>query len=306
MKLPAGGWVSSTLVAEGEPVDPTRLPAVGFFLVRGDYFQALHIPLLAGRTFDQRDTPDAPTAVLINEAAARAFFPEGDPVGRRIRLGPDPSAPWCVIVGVVGDIREQGLDVPPAPAVYPSHVQNTWWRSLTLVVRTPGDPRAAEPLLRQAVRDADPTLALRGVRTLDEVVGTNLDARRFGLGLISCFAGVALVLAAVGIYGVLAFSVTSRSREFGVRLALGATRRSVLMLVLGQGLAWSLLGVSAGIATAGAGGRLLEGMLYGVSPADWPTFLAVTIGLLAVVAVACLVPAARATRVDPIASLRAE
>ena len=306
MKLPAGGWVSSTLVAEGEPVDPTRLPAVGFFLVRGDYFQALHIPLLAGRTFDQRDTPDAPTAVLINEAAARAFFPEGDPVGRRIRLGPDPSAPWCVIVGVVGDIREQGLDVPPAPAVYPSHVQNTWWRSLTLVVRTPGDPRAAEPLLRQAVRDADPTLALRGVRTLDEVVGTNLDARRFGLGLISCFAGVALVLAAVGIYGVLAFSVTSRSREFGVRLALGATRRSVLILVLRQGLAWSLLGVSAGIATAGAGGRLLEGMLYGVSPADWPTFLAVTIGLLAVVAVACLVPAARATRVDPIASLRAE
>jgi putative ABC transport system permease protein len=306
MKLPAGGWISSTLAAEGEPSDPARLPEVGFLLVRGDYFQALRVPLLAGRFFDERDSPQSATAVLINQAAARAYFPQGVPVGRRIRLGPDPTAAWSIVVGVVGDIREQGLDLAPAPVVYPNHVQNTWWRSLNIVIRTRGDPWAAVPLLRRAVRDADPTLALRNVRPMDEVLGGSLAARRFALGLVACFAGVALVLAAVGIYGVLAFSVTSRTREFGVRIALGATRKSVLLLVVGQGLAWSLLGLAMGVSAAMAGGRLLRGLLYGVTPADRTTFAVVTAALLLVMLVACLIPAARATRVDPIESMRAD
>ena len=305
-KLPLSGWVSSTLVAEGEPVDPTRLPEAGYFPVRGDYFETMRIPLLAGRTFDLRDSPDGTRVVVINQAAVHQFFPRGDAVGRRIRLGPDPTAPWSLVVGVVGDLREQGLDVPPAPAVYPDHVQQTWWRSLTIVVRTRGDPLTAEPLVRQAVRDADPTLALRNVSTFEAVLGSTLAARRFSLGLVSCFAGVALLLAAVGLYGVLAFSVTSRTREFGLRLALGATRRSVLLLVLRQGMTASILGVLAGIAGAVVGGRLLQRMLYGVGPADWRTFVAAVAGLLAVAVLACVIPAARATRVDPTASLRAE
>ena len=306
MKLPTRGWITSNLVVEGEPNDPTRPNDIGYLLVRGDYFKAIGVPLIEGRFFDDEDTPNGVGAVLINQAAARAYFPRLDPVGRRIRLGPDPSAAWSVVVGVVGDVREQGFDVPAAPAVYPDHVQNTWWRSLILTVRTRGDPLRAEPLVRAAVHDADPTLALRAVRTLDEALGSNLAARRFALWLVLCFAGVALALAAVGTYGVLAFTVSSRTREFGVRLALGATRRSVLLLVLRQGVTWAGVGLVAGLAGAAVGGPLLRGLLYAVRPADGATFAAVAGLLVSVVLVACLVPAARATRADPVESMRAD
>jgi putative ABC transport system permease protein len=306
LSVPTDGRVYSGIVVDGEPSDPTRVADIGYSLVRGDYFKALGIPVRAGRLFDDRVKPDDSGTVVVNETAARAFFPRGNAVGRRIRLGPDPKAPWSLVIGVVGDTRELGLDVPPGPTVYANHVQNTWRKSLAIVVRTQREPRAAESALRRAVRSADPSLALRDVRTLDDVLGSSLAARRFALGLVSCFAGVALLLAAVGVYGVLAFSVTSRTREFGVRLALGATNQSVLLLVLRQGLAWSLLGLALGVAGAVASGRLLTSMLYGVSPADPATFIAVALGLVSVVVVACLVPAARAMRVDPITSLRAE
>jgi putative ABC transport system permease protein len=306
MKLPTGGRMTSGLVVDGQPTDPTHLSSVGYTLIRGEYFKALGIPLVTGRTFDEHDTPDAPGVVIVNQAAARAFFRGGEAVGGRVRLGPNPAAPWSVVIGVVGDIRDQGFDVTPGPAVFASHVQNTWWRSLAIVIRTTSDPRVAEPALRRAVRHADPALALRDVRSLEDVLGSSLGARRFALGLVSCFAGVALVLAAVGIYGVLAFSVTSRTREFGVRLALGATTRNILVLVVGQGMAWSLVGLTLGIAGAVAGGRLLSGLLYGVTPTDVTTFVSVALGLLLVVVVASLVPAARAMRVDPTMSMRAE
>jgi len=306
MMLPTTGKVSSGLVVDGSSADPAHPADVGYTLVRGDYFRTLGIPLRAGRLFDARDRVGATGAVIVNETAARTLFPHGDAVGRRVRLGPDPTAPWSVVVGVVGDVRDQSLDLPATPAVYSSHVQNTWWRSLVLTVRTTGDPRAAERLVRRAVRSADPQLALRDVRPLDEVLGASLAARRFALALVSAFAAVALTLAAIGIYGVLAFSVTSRTREFGVRLTLGATRRSVLLLVVRQGMLWSLVGLALGIAGAASGGHLLDGMLYGVRAADAATFAAVASGLLVVVLLACLVPAARATRVDPIASVRAE
>jgi len=304
--VPTDGRVYSGIVVEGEPSDPTRVADIGYSLVRGDYFRTLGIPVRAGRLFDDGAKPDDPGTVVLNETAARAFFPRGNAVGRRIRLGPDPKAPWSLVIGVVGDTRELGLDVPPGPTVYANHVQNTWRRSLAIVVKTERDPFVAESALRRAVRSADPSLAVRDVRTLDDVLGSSLAPRRFALGLVSCFAGVALLLAAVGIYGVLAFLVTSRTREFGVRLALGATNQSVLLLVLRQGLGWSLRGLALGVAGAVASGRLLTSMLYGVSPADPATFIAVALGLVSVVVVACLVPAARAMRVDPITSLRAE
>ena len=306
MRLPTAGRVYSGIMVVGEASDAGRAVDIGYSLVRGDYFQTLGIPLRAGRLFDERDRADAPGTVILNEAAVRAFFPGGSPLGRLVRLGPDPKANPLTVVGVIGDTREQGLDIPPAPTVYASHVQNSWRRQMSIVVRTRGDPHSAESVVRRAVRAADPTLALREVRSLEDVLGSSLAARRFALGLVSCFAGVALLLAAVGIYGVLAFSVSSRTREFGVRLALGATNRRVLVMVLRQGLGWSLTGLAIGVAGAFAGGRLLNGMLYGVSPADSTTFVVAALGLLVVVVVACLVPAMRAIRVDPITTMRAE
>lgn len=161
-------------------------------------------------------------------------------------------------------------------------------------------------MLRRAVKAEDPSLAVRDMKPLEDVIGSSLAPRRFVLGLASCFAVIALLLAAIGIYGVLAYMVTSRTREFGVRLALGAAARSVLLLVVGQGLGWSLLGLALGLGGAVAGGRLLAGTLYGVQPIDATTYGSIVLGLLVVVGIACIVPAARATRVDPLTSMRAE
>ena len=306
MHVPMLGGGNSGLYVEGSAMDPDQVPSIGYTMIRGDYFKALRIPLVAGRTFDDTDTPDGPGTALLNQAAVRAFFPDGDAVGRRVRIGPNKQAPWTTIIGVVGDVRNEGFDTPAGPLYYDNGRQQTWWRTLSVVVRTAGNPIAAAPVIRQAVRNADPTRAVRDLEPLDQAIGSNLASRRFALGLAASFAGLALLLAAVGIYGVLAYSVTSRTREFGIRLALGAPKHSVLMLVLREGLGWSLAGLALGLAGAVAGGRLLTGMLYGVGPMDLGTYLAVGIGLLVVVTVACLVPAARATSTNPLTATRAE
>ena len=306
MYLPAQGREFSTMFVEGASAYSGQPPDIGYTMVRGDWFRALRIPLIAGRTFDETDLPDGPRVATINEAAARAYFPKGNAVGSRVRIGPNPRAAPVTIVGVVGDMRDASNSTAPAPTIYDDARQNTWWPSLSLVVRTTGDPLVAMPAIRAAVRAADPTLALRDVVTLDEVIGESLSARRFALGLAACFAALALLLAAVGIYGVLAYTVNARTREFGVRLALGATAADVMRLVLRQGLGWSLAGLAFGIAGALAFGRLLAGSLYGVEATDTATFVSVALGLGLVVVLACIVPATRATRVDPIDSLRSE
>ena len=301
--LPTHGSVGSAVRVEGEPVDEANLPEIRYLAVRRDFFKALRIPLKAGREFDASDAADGPKTILINEAAERRFFPRGDALGRRIRIGPDPNGDPMTVVGVVGDIRTDGFAVPVPPTLFANHRRETWERSLAVVIRTSGDPASATPVLRRAVKGADPTLAIRDVRTLDDVIGSSLAPRRFALGLVASFAGLALLLATIGIYGVLSYAVTSRTREFGVRLALGATERSILVLVLRQGLAWSLFGLVVGVGGALASGRLLSRMLYGVQPLDSTTYVGVVGGLVVVVAVACLVPSLRATRVDPIQSM---
>jgi predicted permease len=304
--VPTQGRVGTSLRIEGQSNDEANLPDIGYIGVHGDYFKAMNIPLLRGRVYDATDDATKPKVVIINDVAARRFFPRGDAIGHRIRIGPQLNAQWMTIVGIVGNIRDEGLDIPSEPALFANHRQEAWETSLTFVVRTSGNPQTAVPLLRRAVTSADPSVALRNILPLEQVLGSSLSARRFSLALLTGFSAVALLLAAIGIYGVLAYSVTSRTREFGVRLALGATKHSVLLLVLRQGLAWSLLGAVLGVGAAVAGGRLLGGMLYGVGPVDLTTDGAVIAGVLLVVAAACIVPAARATQVDPITSMRAE
>ncbi len=307
MHLPMQGGENSSIYVEGAALGAEGPRDIGYTMVRGDYFKAMRIPLVEGRTFDATDSPEAGGGTaLLNQAAVRVFFPKGDAVGHRVRIGPNPAAPWTTIIGVVADIRERALDTPAQPLYYDNGRRQTWWGSFSLVVRTGAEPMALLPVVRTAVKRADPVLAVRGFETLEHVIGSSLAARRFALGIAAAFAGLAMVLAAVGIYGVLAYSVSARSREFGVRIALGASTRTVLRLVLRQGLSWSLAGLALGIAGAMAGSRLLAGMLYGVTSFDLPTYLAVAAGLLIVTISASVIPALRAARADPLDSIRTE
>ena len=303
--LPLEGSSTSSLMIEGVPADPDRLPEVGYISIVGNYFKAMSIPLLAGRDFAVTDLPKGPRVVIVSQALAKKYFPAGDAIGRRIHLGPDPRDPYETIIGIVGDVRQVGLDREPRPTVYVDNRQEAWGQ-LSAVVRTQGDPALAVSTLRNVVHAIDPMLAVRRVRTMEEVYSASLAARRFALVLICGFALLAVVLAAVGVYGVLAYTVSSRRREFGIRLALGASASSVLRLVMRQGIAWLAIGLLIGVGAALASGRVIAGMLYGVEPNDALTLIGVGIVLLAVVASACLIPAMRATRVDPAQTMRTD
>ncbi len=304
--LPTRGGSGTALRIEGDQNDEARLRELTYLSVRGDFFKALRIPILAGRAFDVRDRPDVPETAILNETAAKRFFPNGDAVGRRITIGPDPNAAWMTIIGVAGDIRSDGLDTPVKPTIYANHRHEAWMLSMSLVMRTSRSTTDAGALIRRAIRAHDSSLAIRDVQTLDDVVGASLASRRFALGLVTSLAFIALTLAAIGIYGVLAYNVANRTREFGVRIALGASSRRVVSLVVRQGVMASLTGIVAGLVGAMLGARLLSGMLFGVTPLDAGTYAAV-VGLVVIVAViACFVPALRATRVDPLTSMRAD
>ncbi|HEY5219252.1 MAG TPA: ABC transporter permease [Gemmatimonadaceae bacterium] len=306
MDMPTLRSENSQIAVEGAPSDPRNPPSIDYTMVRGDYFKVFRIPLVSGRSFDPTITTRDEHTAIVNQAAVRAFFPRGDALGHRIHIGPNPAAPWVTIIGVVGDVHEDGAASPAPPIYYDDARRNTWWRTFSLEARTSGDADAAIPAVRRAVHDADPTRAVRSIETLDDIVGDSLASRRLALGLAAAFAVLALALAAVGIYGVLAYSVTTRTREFGVRIALGASRRSVLLLVLRQGLAWSFVGLLIGLGGALAGARLLDTMLFGIAPNDVRTYLTVAVGLVSIAIAASVVPALRATGVDPLTSMRAE
>ncbi|HXT47403.1 MAG TPA: ABC transporter permease [Gemmatimonadaceae bacterium] len=304
--LPTHGGPSTSLRIEGEQNDEAHLPDLIFLDVNGDFFKAMRVPIIAGRAYDESDSPDRPETAIINETAAKRYFPNGDAVGRRISIGPDPHGTPMTIVGVAGDIRSGKLDMPVSPTLYANHRKESWIRSLSLVVRTSRSLPDAETLIRRAVRAQDPTLAVSNVQTLNEVIGSSLSSRRFALRLAMSFALIALVLAAVGIYGVLAYAVASRTREFGIRIALGASSGRVMSLVVGQAIATSLAGIAIGLGGAVLAGRVLRGMLFGVTAVDAATYAAVVMLLLAVAVAACAVPAWRATQVDPLISMRTE
>ncbi|HEX2190404.1 MAG TPA: ABC transporter permease [Longimicrobiaceae bacterium] len=301
-----GGW-SAMYSGEGQaPGEQSTNPWVSFEVVGPGYFRTLEVPLRRGRVFDERDREDAPRVAVVSEAVARHTWPGEDPVGRRIKLGPhDAPGEWHTVVGVVGETRYREL-TEPQPSLYLPVRQFPGPVPMSLAVRTRADPAGVLPQLRRALREVHPELAVVGGGPMRELLAAPLARPRFGTLLLGAFAAVTLLLAAVGIYGVMAAAVRQRTREIGIRLALGATAGEVRGAVLRQGMRLALLGCAVGIAGALLGTRALRSLLYGVSPTDPATFAAVAGLILASAALACWLPARRAARVDPVNALRAE
>jgi putative ABC transport system permease protein len=280
------------------------------YSVSPDYFVAMQIPLRRGRLIDEHDIVGAPTAVLISESFAKRKFPNEDPIGKRVRVGPDAGQsdrPWGIVVGVVGDVRQTSLALDAPDAFYTSSKQWSWIdRAQSLVVRTRGDAAVVAPAITQAIWSIDKDPPIVRIATMDNLLATSEAQRRFVLILFEAFGLIALVLAATGIYGVLSGSVTERTRELGVRSALGAPRISIVRLVIGQGMTLTIVGIGLGLVGAAAATRVIATMLFGVSRLDPLTYLGVTALLAIVVAIACSLPAWRAARIDPIVALRYE
>jgi predicted permease len=272
-------------------------------VVGGDYFRAMQIPLVAGRLFTDADTATSPNVVIIDQYLVKRYFADKSPLGQQTRFG-GPNSPTYTIVGVVGTINSIDLGEPVAKErlYYPVLQQAT--AGMGLIVKTRVDPRALVSQVRAAVAGIDPEQAMADVRTMDEWMARSLEGRRAPMLLVALFGGVALVLSAIGIYGVLAFGVAQRSREFGIRQALGAEPRAILSLVLGQGMRTTAIGVVLGLAGALVLTRYLQSLLFGVDAYDLPVYAGVTLLLLIVALTACYLPARRATRVAPTVALR--
>ncbi|MEW6211441.1 MAG: ABC transporter permease [Acidobacteriota bacterium] len=289
-------------LAEGEePELPVRS-------IAGDYFRVMNIPLIQGRALSDQDREGMPVVGVVNESFVREYFPTENPIGARIRWSQQPQAKWMTIVGVVGDVKHYGLNQPEQPAFYYSYLQSEqpWKRWMSLVVRSSSDASTVLDQVKTQIRALDNQIPVTKAQTMKEVMASSVQAQRFNMTLMGIFAGVALALAIVGIYGVMSYSVSERTREIGIRSALGATRAEVLSLVLRDGLKLTFVGLAAGVATALAATRLMSSLLYGVSATDPATFVVVSIILAGSALGACFAPARRATKVDPVIALRYE
>ena len=305
LPLTGSGNVSA-FVIEGRPPLPTeKVQDAEFFSVTPDYFDALGIPLVRGERLTERHRADVPDVAVVNEAMARRYWPGEDPVGKRLNIGDPEKTPWITVIGVVRDARTDGLDKEPYPQMYVPSAQFPF-RAMTFVARTAGDPAGVAPALRRELASIDRDLPLYNVRTMEQVLSDSISRRRFQMVLIAAFAGVGLLLAAVGIYGVISYGVAQRRHEIGVRMALGARAADILKLVVGRGLWLTLAGVGVGLVGAFTLTRVMASLLYGVSAADPLTYVCVSLGLLGVALLACLIPARRATKVDPMVALRYE
>jgi putative ABC transport system permease protein len=308
--VPLGGGGLSILTYQPDSkaeLPPNQQPLSHFVDVSPGYFSTLGIPVLRGREFTAQDATLDARVIVINEAMARREYPGVDPVGRRFSFAPDEQGnqQWLEIVGVVGNVRQYRADQEPVPITYAPH-STAATRAHVLMIRTAGDPMAVAGSVRAALQSLDPALPITPPRTLDDVVGASLTQRRFNMTLLIVFAGIALVLAIAGIYGTVAYAVAQRTQEIGIRVALGATSREILGLVLFGSLKPVIAGLAIGIVAALGLTRLLEGLVYGVSTTDPITFISLPILLGVVAFLAGLFPALRASRIDPLEALRVD
>jgi putative ABC transport system permease protein len=306
--------ITNPFTVEGQGYDPHRkLQLADEMSVSPDYFRALGIQLIKGRFFSPSDMVEKvtdPKIVIINETMAKQYFSGKDPIGGRIQTGdPDPRSPWETIIGVVGDVKYSGLDSGPEPTIYVPYNENGWagwgWK-MYLVVRSSGSAAQIVPAIRAELAGMDNTLPLARVRTMDELLDDSLVQQRFRTWLITGFAALALLLSAIGIYALIAYSVSQRTREIGVRVALGAQRSDVLRMVLREGLQLLLFGLLLGWIGALGATRVMRSLLYSTSSTDAVSFVATSITLIVVALLACYIPARRATKVDPMVALRYE
>jgi len=286
-----------------------ELPLAAYRAVSPDYFRAMGIPLQRGRVFDSRDTVDVPPVIVVNRRLAEQFWPGEDPTGKRMKIGPvDSQNPWAIVAGVVGDSRQSGLYGEQNFELYVPYAQERrgFVAPRDLVVRTSGDAASLAGAVRQAVWAVDKDQPISNVRTMDQVLATAVSRERFQTLLLALFATLALVLACVGLYGVISYAVVQRTHEIGVRMALGAQPADVLRLVINQGMLLTLIGLVIGVAGAFAVTRVMTEMLFGVTATDPLTFVGVPLVLGVIALLACYIPARRATKVDPLMALRYE
>ncbi len=289
---------------EGRADDPRKQdPSAEFLSVGDEYFETLGIPLRQGRAFDERDRAGAPNVVIINQRLADRFFPNEDPLGRQLRIG---RGSWILtIVGVAGNVNYRSLDTADEITLYVPHRQFAA-SDMSLIVRCANDPMSLAPAVQQQVWELNRELAPTRIKMIEQLLSESVAQPRFRTVLLALFAGLALLLAGIGIYGVMSYNVAQRTHELGIRMALGAQARDVLRLVVKQGMTLALIGVGAGLGGALALPRLLKTLLFGVSATDPLTFAVIAFLLAAVAFLACWIPARRATKVDPMTVLRSE
>jgi predicted permease len=304
LPLGASGYgIGRSYIPEGRPLTVDEAKDAMYSTITGDYFRALQIPLIAGRTFELRDNADAAKVVIVNETIAKRHFASpAEAIGKRISIWRDEKFPR-EIIGVVGDTKTSSLIGESGAQTYVPHAQDSQWNFMGLVIRTAGDPAAFAATLRREVQAIDKDQPVYNVRTMNDVVMNSIGTRRVSMQLFAVFAFAALLLAALGIYGVLAYSVTQRTQEIGLRMALGAQRSDVLGLVIRQGMSLTVIGVIIGLAGAFALTRVIANLLYGVTATDPATFVAIPFLLLFVALLACYLPARRAAGLDPTRAL---
>jgi putative ABC transport system permease protein len=306
----AGSYTTSPVIAQGSILPPETPAAIDWRMVSGGFFKTMAIPLLRGRAFTAADGPDSPPVAIVSRDAAKKLWGDADPMGRTFYRAADPKKTQFAVVGVVGDVRNTALNQQSPALYYPLA-----WRIglaqpkvvvMDIAVRTAGSPQALLPMIRQRVHELDAELPLANVRTMEEWVSLSAAQPRLNARLLTIFSGLALLIAAIGIYAVLAYCVNQRTREIGLRMALGAQPRGVEKLVVTEGMKVALIGVGLGLLGALAAGRALSSIVYGVPVRDPATFAGVAVALAMVALAACFIPARRAARVDPVVALRYE
>jgi putative ABC transport system permease protein len=298
------------------PASLDEVPSVQYRPVGGHYFESLHIALVNGRLFREEDTQRSQPVAIVNQALARRFWPDQNPVGKNITLYPPESLiqpgqlppgyhiPRITVVGVVADVHYGALTRQVAPIVYAPFVQNDWSNSMSVTIQVSGEPGNIVSAVRKAVLEIDKNQPIANVLTMEEIVHLSVTQPRLETLLLGLFGGLAVTLAAIGIYGLMSYSVTQRAREIGIRIALGANRSTVFRMILSQALSLAGIGVAIGLVGALVFSRLLQSMLFNVKPADPPVFAGILALLLGIALLASYVPARRATKVEPIEALR--